>query len=159
MREFLENLTKKAGDFLLNHFQKEHELIKVRASVKEIATGYDKKADELIILEIKRNYPNHSVLTEESGLQKANSDYLWVVDSLDGTSNFANSNPFFSVCIAVIYKGNPILGSIYAPAINEFYIGERGKGTYLNQKRIEISETSDLSKSYLLYCEVVKRTE
>ncbi len=153
MRESLENLSKVAGKFLLDHFGKDLQLVELRSSVKEAITTYDKMADELIVQRIKKAYPDHSLLTEESGLLKGDPDWLWIVDSLDGTSDFANLNPLFSVCIALMHKGELVLGAIYAPAINEFYLAEKGKGAYFNQRRIHVSEISLLGQSYLFYCE------
>jgi len=153
MRELLQNLAKVAGEFLLDHFGKDLRLVELRSPVKEAITVYDKMADELIVQGIKKAYPDHSLLTEESGLLKGDPDWLWIVDSLDGTSDFANLNPLFSVCIALMHKRELVLGAIYAPAINEFYLAEKGKGAYFNQRRIHVSEISLLGQSYLFYCE------
>ncbi len=154
MRDFMFNLAKKAGDALLEYFQHDQEeLINLRSTAKEAATKYDKLVDQLIIEEIRKTYPDHSLLTEESGYQPADPDWLWIIDSLDGTGNFANQNPLFSVCLALVYKGNLSLGAIYAPAISEFYLAEKGKGAYLNEKRIQVSKVKDLQKSYIFYCE------
>jgi len=150
---FIENLVRRAGDILLSHFGKDEQLLKLRYSVKEAVTKYDKMIDELIIREIRKRYPQHSLLTEESGRLTGDPDWLWIVDSLDGTSGFASSNPLFSVCIAVMHRGELLLGTVYAPAIREFYLAEKGSGAYLNQRRIHVSETSDLGQSYLFYCE------
>jgi len=138
---------------LFSHFGQDEELLKLRTPVKEAVTRYDRMVDEMITREIRDRYPDHSLLTEEGGFLKGDTDWLWIVDSLDGTSDFANSNPLFSVCIAVMYRGELLLGAIYAPAINEFYLAERGNGAYLNQGRIHVSETADLEQSYLFYCE------
>jgi len=153
MIDFIESLAKQAGNVLLSHFQEDPQLLKLRSSVKEAMTRYDKMVDELIIQEIRRQYPDHSLLTEESGLLKGDPDWLWIVDSLDGTGNFADSNHLFSVCLAVMHKGELLSGAIYAPAINELYLAEKGNGAYLNQRRIHVSETSHLGQSYLFYCE------
>ena len=153
MVDFIESLTKRAGEVLLSHFGQDEELLKQRTSVKEAATKYDKMVDQMITREIRDKYPDHSLLSEESGFLKGDADWLWIVDSLDGTSDFANSNPLFAVCMAVMHKGRLLLGAIYAPAINEFYLAERGNGAYLNQRRIYVSETADLGQSYLFYCE------
>jgi len=153
MIDFIESLAKRAGNVLLSHFGEDQQLLKLRSSVKDAVTKYDKMVDELLIQGIRERYPDHSLLTEESGLLKGDPDWLWIVDSLDGTSNFANSNPLFSVCIAVIHKRALLLGVVYAPAIGEFFLAERGKGAYLNQQRIHVSRTSDLRQSYLFYCE------
>jgi len=153
MIDFIENLAKRAGSVLLSHFGEDQELLKSRSSVKDALTQYDKMVDELIVREIGERYPDHSLLTEESGFLKGDPDWLWIVDSLDGTSNFAASNPLFAVCIAVMHQGELLLGAVYAPAIDELFLAERGKGAYLNQQRIHVSETSDLGQSYLYYCE------
>jgi myo-inositol-1(or 4)-monophosphatase len=150
---FIEKLARRAGDVLLSHFGEDEQLLKLRSTAKEAVTRYDKMVDELIVREIRDRYPDHSLLTEESGLAKGDPDWLWIVDSLDGTGDFAGWNPLFAVCIAVMHKGELLLGTVYAPAINEFYLAEKGNGAYLNQGRIRVSEISNLGQSYLFYCE------
>jgi myo-inositol-1(or 4)-monophosphatase len=153
MKELIESLAKKAGDTLMEHFREDWSLLKERSTVKEAATRYDKEVDRLIVEEIKRHYPRHSLLTEESGFLENDPDWLWIVDSLDGTGDFANFNPFFSVCIALRHKDELVLGTIYAPAIDEFYFAQKGGGAYLNGVKIQVSDISDLSQSYIFYCE------
>jgi myo-inositol-1(or 4)-monophosphatase len=152
-RRVIEDLARTAGSRLLEHFREDPELLAMRTSAKEAATRYDKISDELIIEGIRKAFPGHSILTEESGLLKADAEWLWIADSLDGTGDFANWNPLFSVCLALIRKGELVLGAVYAPAINEFYLAERGSGAYLNGKRIQVSSIADLGQSYLFYCE------
>lgn len=94
MEDFIQDITKKAGEVLLSHFREDDQLIKQRSSAKEAVTKYDKMVDELVINEIRGRYPNHSLLTEESGLIKGDPDWLWIIDSLDGTGDFANETPY-----------------------------------------------------------------
>ena len=152
-KELIESLARKAGDTLMKHFRQDWALLKERSTAKEAATIYDKEVDRLIVEEIKRHYPHHSLLTEESGFLHDDADWLWIVDSLDGTGDFANFNPFFSVCIALMHQSELLLGAIYAPAIDEFYFAEKGKGAYLNGVKIQVSDISNLSQSYIFYCE------
>jgi myo-inositol-1(or 4)-monophosphatase len=152
-KELIESLARKAGDTLMKHFRQDWALLKERSTAKEAATKYDKEVDRLIVEEIKRHYPHHSLLTEESGFFEGDAEWLWIVDSLDGTGNFANFNPFFSVCIALMHRDELVLGTIYAPAIDEFYFAEKGKGAYLNGVKIQVSAVSNLGQSYILYCE------
>jgi myo-inositol-1(or 4)-monophosphatase len=152
-KELIESLAQKAGDTLMKHFRQDWALLKKRGTAKEVATSYDKEVDRLIVEEIKRHYPHHSLLTEESGFLQGDPDWLWIVDSLDGTGNFADFNPLFSVCIALMDQNELLLGAIYAPAIDEFYFAEKGKGAYLNGVKIQVSDVSDLGQSYILYCE------
>jgi myo-inositol-1(or 4)-monophosphatase len=152
-KELINSLARKAGDTLVKRFRQDWALLKERSTAKEAATSYDKEVDGLIVEEIKRHYPHHSLLTEESGSLQGDPDWLWIVDSLDGTGDFANFNPFFSICIALMHQGELLLGTIYAPAIDEFYFAEKGKGAYLNGVKIQVSDVLDLSQSYIFYCE------
>ncbi len=153
MKNFAINLVKKAGDALMRYFFGSYKLFGIRGSVKEVTTKYDKIIDRLIIQEITKKYSTHSLLTEESGLLRRDSDWLWIVDSLDGTVNFACGNPLFSICLALMRGKELILGSVCAPAISEFYFAQKGKGAFLNGRRIKVSKTKDLQKSYIYLCE------
>ena len=153
MIDFAQTLVRQAGDLLLSRFGKDEELLALRATVKEAVTRYDSLVDDLMVREIRAKYPGHSLLTEESGLLQGDPDWLWIVDSLDGTTSFADSNPLFSVCLALMHKAELVLGTVYAPAIRELYLTEKGGGAYLNERRIRVSEVAELGTSYLFYCE------
>jgi myo-inositol-1(or 4)-monophosphatase len=152
-KELIGSLARKAGNTLLKHFRQDWALLKERSTAKEAATKYDKEVDRLIVGEIKSYYPHHSLLTEEGGFLEGDPNWLWIVDSLDGTGDFANFNPFFSVCLALMHQGELLVGVIYAPAIDEFYFAEKGQGAYLNGVKIRVSEISELGQSYIFYCE------
>ena len=152
-KELIESLARRAGDTLIKHFRQDWALLKERSTAKEAITEYDREVDGLIAEEIKRYYPHHSLLTEESGFVQGDPDWLWIVDSLDGTGNFADFNPFFSVCIALMHHNELLLGALYAPAIDEFYFAEKGKGAYLNGAKIQVSDVAALSQGYIFYCE------
>ncbi len=152
-KRLIKNMAKEAGNELMSLFRKDKKLITLRGSSKEIVTKYDKIIDKLIIKRIKEHFPKDNILTEESGSLKGNSEFLWIVDSLDGTGNFANQNPLFSVCIALLEKKKLLFGAIYAPTIKEFYFAEKGKGAFLNSKPIQVSKIKSLKSSYLFYCE------
>lgn len=153
MKQFIKKLTKDAGKILLKYFRKDASLIKLRKSVKDITTKYDIMVDKFIINQIRKKYPKHNFITEESGIIDNGSEYTWMIDSLDGTVNYAYENPLFSLCIAV-FKGNElILGTIYAPAIDGFYFAEKGKGAYFNNKRVHVSNIKNLKGSYVFLCD------
>jgi len=153
MKKFIINTIEEAGDFLLNNFKNEEKKKKKRTSSKKAALKYDEQSDEMIKEAIENKFPKHKILTEESGLKNNASDKLWIVDSLDGTGNFANHNPLFSVCISFVEGQQLKRGAIYAPALNELYYAEKGKGAYLNGEEISVSSINNLSKSYVVYCE------
>ena len=124
----------------------------VAKSKHEIVTTADLLAEKIIIKEIKKTFPNHKILSEESGLTENTSDYLWIVDPLDGTTNFFMHNPIFSVAIALLYKKETILAVTYAPIIDELYVAEKGKGVTVNNKKIKAATRNKLSESYLTFC-------
>ncbi|MFQ5787087.1 MAG: inositol monophosphatase family protein [Thermodesulfobacteriota bacterium] len=150
-------IAEKTGKRLRSLFRREEPL--ERGTVKEIKTIYDEIADSIIKEDLERYYPDHSYITEETGLVAKGEDYLWIIDPLDGTSNFANQNPFFAVSIALWFKGEPILGVIEAPMLQERYVAVKRKGAYhydflINiERRVNVSDTSNLKKAYILYCE------
>jgi myo-inositol-1(or 4)-monophosphatase len=153
MKKFLIETTKRAGKILMRYFRADSKLTLMRGSVKEVTTKYDKMVDQFILKTLKKKFPKYNFLTEESGLIDKKSDYTWVIDSLDGTVNFAYGNPLFSICLALLKKNQPILGIIYAPALNELYYAEKNKGAFLNNRRIRVTKINDLSKSYVYVCE------
>ncbi len=146
------NVAMKAGRFLLRNFSKHRELAKLRGHSKEIVTEYDKKSN-LLIIKALTDFSEFNLLTEESGFIDKKSNLTWIVDSLDGSGNFALGNPFFSVSIALTKGKQVLLGVVYAPFLKELYVAEKGKGAKLNNMKIEVSKVKELSKSYLLYCE------
>lgn len=153
MLDFIAQIARKAGDMLMGYFQQDPALLSQRSTAKEAATKYDRLVDEMIIGEIQKAYPDHSILTEESGYFEKDPDWLWIIDSLDGTGNFANQNPFFAVCIGLVHQGEAVAGAINAPALKELYTAEKGKGAYLNGRPIHVSTIANLRKSYIIYCE------
>ncbi len=153
MIDFIQDVAREAGQMLISHFREDESLLKQRASAKDAATKYDRLSDRLIISRIREAYPSHSFLTEESGGIEGDVDWLWIIDSLDGTGNFANSNPMFAVCIALVHMGHLYLGAVYSPAIDELYFALKGGGSYLNGQKIAVSTVSEPAESYFLYCE------
>lgn len=153
MKNFAVSVAKKAGKFLLQSFRKDKNLTHKRGTAKEVHLLQDLKSDKLIIKEIQRKFPTHNILTEESGFIDKKSDYTWVIDPLDGSTNFARGNPFFAVSIAVMKNKKSVLGVVFAPFLKEMYVAERGKGASLNGKRIHVSKINTLAKSYFVSCE------
>lgn len=154
-KDFLLKLAKREGNSLLKYFNhsRGRGMQAIRGSVKGVTTKYDKIIDKSIISAIKKAFPSHNILTEESGFIDRNSRFTWIIDSLDGTVNFACGNPLFALCIALVKENQLIMGVIYAPAIKELYFAEKGKGAFLNNKKIHVSKTGTMDKSYVYMCE------
>ena len=114
-----------------------------------IVTDVDKKSENIIISMIRAHFPEHSILSEEKGKIDTKSSYKWVIDPLDGTTNFAHAFPFFSVSIALEKAGEIIVGVVYDPMRDELFFAQSGKGAYLNNRRIKVSGTKKLSAAFL----------
>lgn len=115
-----------------------------------LVTDYDKAAEEAILSLIKKSFPSHGFLAEESGASSgAASDVLWIVDPLDGTVNFANTIPVFSVSIAAAIAGEVVCGVVYQPMTEELFTAEKGKGAHLNGSPLAVRGTADLDDAFL----------
>ena len=98
---------------------------------REILTKVDLASEKIIITAIKKNFPQHQILSEESGRNSRESDYFWIIDPIDGTTNFSMHNPIWSISLAIAFKNKIVFGLVYAPILGEFYEAEKGKGAYL----------------------------
>jgi len=138
---------KEAGKILQKHFGKPIEISFKKDS--SLITRIDLAAEKVIIKLIKKNFPSHDILSEEAG-GEVRGEYAWVIDPLDGTTNYTKKFPFFSTSTALLYKGNPILGVVFNPISKEFYFAEKGKGSFLNGKRIKVGKQQTLSRAVIL---------
>ena len=141
------NAALKAGSYILKNLGKVKS-VRYKGEIN-IVTEIDKKAESIIVNTIKKAYPDHNFLAEEKIYKKRNLDYTWIIDPLDGTTNFLHGFPIFCVSIALQYKDDIILGVVYDPTRDELFYAEKGKGAFLNKKKIRVSKTRDLKKSLL----------
>jgi myo-inositol-1(or 4)-monophosphatase len=131
---------KQAGKALIVEYSRFNRKDVQMKSRFEILTRADLLSEEIILKEIRKNFPHHHILSEETGDNKAQSDYFWIIDPLDGTTNFFMHDLIWSISIAVAYQGELILGIVYAPILDEFYLAEKGEGATLNGQPIEVSQ-------------------
>ena len=132
-----------AGDLIQRASQNIEKLTIDQKSPNDFASEVDRKAEQEIIKILLTAYPDHAVLAEESGEHKGN-DYLWVIDPLDGTTNFLHGFPQYAVSIALKHKNRLELGVIYDPNRDELFTAERGGGAMLNNRRIRVSKQASL---------------
>lgn len=125
-----------------------------------LVTEVDKACEQLIISEIQKLYPEHDILAEEGGGTRRHSDYKWIIDPLDGTTNYAHAYPLFCTSIALEHKGDIIVGAVYDPNRDEMFHAAKGEGSFLNGKRLQVSKNSKLIKSMLAtgFAYNIKRT-
>lgn len=115
----------------------------------DLVTEMDQRSEEMIIAAIKGDFPQDGFIAEEGDRQEGSSGYQWIIDPLDGTTNYAHGYPCFTVSIALEKEGEIILGVVYNPILNELFRGEKGKGAFRNNRRITVSSTGELAKSLL----------
>ncbi|KAF0152032.1 MAG: Inositol-1-monophosphatase (IMPase) (Inositol-1-phosphatase) (I-1-Pase) [Ignavibacteria bacterium] len=142
-------IAREAGEVLRNGFGKNF-LVEYKTNVANLVTEYDKRSEKTIIDFIKKEFPTHSVLAEESGSHQSSGEYLWVIDPLDGTTNFAHGLPIFSVSIGVLKKGEMVCGVIYDVMRDAMYTAEKGSGAFCNGRKLCVSTNDDLHKSVLV---------
>jgi myo-inositol-1(or 4)-monophosphatase len=134
-----------AGQIAKDHFDQFTNL-QEKDIFGDVVTDIDYKAEEIILSEINRVFPDHQIDSEESGNNGKTSDWLWMVDPLDGTNNFAIGLPIFSTSITLMYRSNPVLGVIYEPIVNRLYVTCKKEGSYCNDQRLQIKKKADLKK-------------
>lgn len=115
----------------------------------DFVTRVDRESEQIIINTIREKYPDHQFLAEESLKEKQTETYRWIIDPLDGTTNYIHEYPVFSISIALEYQGDIILGVIYDPLRDELFTAEKGRGAFLNQHPIRISAVDDLKNSLI----------
>jgi myo-inositol-1(or 4)-monophosphatase len=147
MLDFAIGLAREAGHLLRDRLGSRIDITH-KGSI-DIVTDVDLASEQLIRDRIATHYPNHEVLAEEGGLAESRSDYRWVVDPLDGTTNYAHGFPVFCVSIALEHRGETIVGVVYDPMREELFAAERGGGAALNNRPIRVSATGDILQSLL----------
>ncbi len=118
-------------------------------SFSDFVTKVDLDSEKTIITNIKKHFPNHQIMAEESSKDYKKADYLWIIDPLDGTTNFIHSFPFIAISIALMYRGELIIGVIHDPLRNETFYAERGTGAFLNGKKIKVSSVKNPESSLI----------
>jgi myo-inositol-1(or 4)-monophosphatase len=133
-----------AGKYLFDNFGK-IATIESKGD-RNLATNVDKEAEKIIVDKIRCAYPAHGILAEEGGSSQLDSEYVWIIDPLDGTHNFIRGIDIFGVSIGVVHKDIFVAGVIYMPVTNELYVAEKGSGAYKNNKKITVSDTRNLKE-------------
>ena len=138
----------RAAGAIINRASLDLELLQVTAKgVNDFVTEVDQAAERAIIETLLAAYPGHAILAEESGRAHGakHSDYLWIIDPLDGTTNFIHGLPIFAVSIALAYRGQVQQAVVYDPARNDLFYASRGRGAFLNDRRLRVSKRTRLA--------------
>lgn len=145
---FARELAQEVGELLHGGFGQVRQL-RTKGSHVDLLTEYDLRAEELILERIQAHDPQAAVLAEESG-KHGGGARVWVADPLDGTTNFAHGLPLFCVSIALVESGQPSIGVVYAPLLDELFTAAAGQGAYLNGERLEVSGIATVEQSLVV---------
>lgn len=143
---------RQAGAIQLRHFRGSDLDIHTKATVADVVTIADRESERLIIDNIHSFYPGHAILAEESGEESGTGGddcWRWIIDPLDGTTNYSQGLPIFSVSIALEHNGVTQLGVVYAPYLDELFHAVRGGGAYLNGNPIQVSGKTEIERSVI----------
>ena len=146
--EFTKSISIKAGEILNNSFGKIHD-IKDKSSAIDLCTNADIESEKFITESILKKFPDHSIIAEEGYEKQTKSDFKWVIDPLDGTTNYVHNLPIFSVSIGLQYKEETILGVVYNPAVNKLFHAIKNEGAFMNDDKISVSSSNTLSDCVL----------
>ncbi len=153
MNEELKNTLLRAlhagADQLKKYFDGTFE-IKSKERLNDLVTEVDKKSETAIIDVIQDEYPDHFILSEEVGEISTDSNYKWIIDPIDGTVNFAHGIPICCVSIGVELDGKLLMGAVFNPFMNELFFAEKGKGAFLNNKPLKISDNKSVKTACLV---------
>ncbi|EJT0554485.1 inositol-1-monophosphatase [Vibrio vulnificus] len=136
---------RKAGNHIAKSLENVEKIESTLKGTNDFVTNVDKEAETIIIDTIKSSYPEHCIVAEENGLINGkDKDVQWIIDPLDGTTNFVKGLPHFAVSIAVRIKGKTEVACVYDPMLNELFTAQRGAGAQLNNARIRVKQPKDL---------------
>ncbi len=147
---FISSVLSEASEIAMNNFGK------IQGTTKEgdnnqVLTETDLAVGRHIVGKIKEQYPAHNIIDEEAGVIDNHSEYTWVIDPIDGTSNFANASPLFAIIVGLLYQNHPVAGGMALPYFEETYLAEKGKGAFLNGKQIHVSSEENMLKMLISY--------
>ena len=147
--DFAVSTAREAGKILMDSFGKDI-AVELKGEIDPI-TELDRRVEEFVTNRVRETFPGHELLAEEGTRTKGDSEFRWIIDPIDGTTNYAHGYPCFTVSIALEQNETGIMGVIYNPPLNEMFTTVRGKGAFLNGEQVHVSNrVEDIMKSYLV---------
>ena len=150
LSEFAGNVVLKAGG-LLNEWKKQPLIYEEKRDYSDLVTEVDKKVEAFLVEEILKQYPDHGILGEEGTFKKDLVDYdtVWVIDPIDGTTNFIQNIPFYAISVGIVHKGKGIMGFVYNPSTDELFHAVAGEGAYVNNQKLELNNPMHLQEAVI----------
>lgn len=150
LKEILYNATEAGGKVMEHFFNNKNLQISNKEGINNLVTEADHASEKAIIDTIREAFPEHAILSEESGNHIMDNEFKWIIDPIDGTVNYAHGIPLCCVSIGLEKSGQMLMGAVYNPFLKEFYYAERGEGAFLNNQPIQVSAETEVIKSCLV---------
>lgn len=148
MKEFITHVIRQAGQATMRHFGKAR-IEYTKENENDVVTQADLESQRILVRAIQKQYPSHGIIAEEENVRyQTNAEYVWYIDPLDGTRNFATRVPLFGLNMGLAHKGQMCYGAIYLPVTDELCFAEAGQGAFLNDRKIHCSLQRDWKQSY-----------
>ncbi|HNW91423.1 MAG TPA: inositol monophosphatase family protein [bacterium] len=144
------NIARQAGAVLREHYQAHEPLQITHKSEKDLVTATDILVEQLVTDAITRVFPDDGITGEETGGVATTGARQWIIDPIDGTTNFIRRIPFFAVSIGLVISGQPAAGVVYNPILDELYCAVRGEGAFLNGKKLHVTPIADLAQALVI---------
>lgn len=138
---------RRAGDMIARSFDERDQITVQEKQDRDFVTDVDRKAEQMILRDIRQHYPDHGIVAEESGSINPNAAMQWYIDPLDGTTNFVRGLPHFAVSISAWRGGKPLLAVVHDPIRNETFEAQSGNGAFLNRRRLRVSDCKSASRA------------
>ena len=148
---FIENVLKEASEIARNNFGKSSSISTKEGDNNQVLTETDLAVGELIVGKISQEFPTHNIIDEEAGVIDNKSEYTWVVDPIDGTSNFAAGSPNYGIIIGLLENEKPIAGGVSLPFFNEIILAQKDKGAYCNGQKLTVTSEQNLLSCLVEY--------
>lgn len=149
MKNTLYKALEESGKILKEYIDKDF-AVESKDVISNLVTEVDTRSEAKIIEVIRNEFPTHNILSEEIGALESTADVRWIIDPIDGTINYAHGIPICCVSIGIESAGEIVMGGIYNPFGNEMFFAEKGKGSFMNDKRIQVSKEDNFKKSLLV---------
>ncbi len=149
LTEAAKKIIKKTAKFIFNEYGNVSENKIEYKGLNDLVSYVDKTAEEILVKELGAIFPQATFITEESTIENQKSEYMWIIDPLDGTTNFLHNIPHFSVSIALVHKNEPIIGIVHDITRDECFWAFKNGGSFINDKKIEVSQSKELLTSVL----------
>jgi myo-inositol-1(or 4)-monophosphatase len=145
---YVEKIARQAGAILRAGYDQEHQV--GYKGVIDLVTEVDHQSEKFLLGELQKDFPDHHIFSEESGIIQGNDEHIWYIDPLDGTVNYAHHVPIFCVSIAYASHSDLTFGAVYDPMRDEMFLAERGQGAHLNGRSLCVSSVTELQRSLLV---------